>query len=290
MQYPFDIFFSYSHKDLNRARFIVNKLREIGFKIWFAEEQLPPGSRFRSHLEQGIRESQHLVSFITDSYVKRSWTQREVDLFDLKASAQDRRILGLETNEFSKANFDILDQVFKVHQRIKWKNKNVDYTALWHLYCGILSKGPGIKSDWVNNGKSLLGRNKLKKSIPTKEQKDSRSTLAYNLDVTDINYEVNFKNLKGYLRQINPIRIDEMIRNYWAEGKPDYGLLLTLGSSLTRESAYEYRIWCCVDLGLQDLANKLISFKSLIGHQQSEVISRGLFRNSNGTIFNLRLN
>lgn len=41
-------------------------------------------------LQQGLRESQHMLSVLTAAYCTRPWTQRELDLFDLSADHSDR--------------------------------------------------------------------------------------------------------------------------------------------------------------------------------------------------------
>jgi len=71
--YSFDVFLSYANTDIEFARQMVDWIRLSGFRVWFDEEQLVPGSRFRSGLQQGLRESQHLVTILTSSYIHRSW-------------------------------------------------------------------------------------------------------------------------------------------------------------------------------------------------------------------------
>src|SRR5687768_16770335 len=108
-EYPFDVFVSYAHQDIEFARQVVHWIRSSGFQVWFDEEQLVPGSRFRAGLQQGLRESQHLVTILTNSYTNRPWTQRELDLFDLTAEHTDRRILAITVGE---SDLGPLDQVF----------------------------------------------------------------------------------------------------------------------------------------------------------------------------------
>src|SRR6266446_1478302 len=109
--YSFDIFVSYAHADIEFARKLVNWIRISGFRVWFDEEQLVPGSRFRAGLQQGLRESQHLVTILTSSYITRPWTQRELDLFDLTAEHTDRRVLAIKSGDVDSGP---LDQVFLV--------------------------------------------------------------------------------------------------------------------------------------------------------------------------------
>jgi hypothetical protein len=134
MNFDFNAFVSYAHNDADFARQVVTWLRKSGLGVWFAEEQLIPGSRFRIGLQQGVRESHHLIAVLTRSYIERPWTQRELDLFDLSADQSDRRILALQLDEL---DLGALDQTFQVHQRIKWDGRAFNAEAYWHLYCGL---------------------------------------------------------------------------------------------------------------------------------------------------------
>ncbi len=157
--FSFDVFLSYANSDADFARKMVAWLRSCGFKVWIDEEQLVPGSRFRAGLEQGLRESKHLLAILTPAYISRSWTQREIDLFDLTADRSARVILGvvIDSIEIDSIELEKLDQVFQVHQRIKWHGKTLDPDALWFVNCGIRQLRPGVREKWKENGLSLLG-------------------------------------------------------------------------------------------------------------------------------------
>ena len=69
--YSFDVFLSYAYQDASFARNLVEWLRRSGYKVWVDEEQLVPGSQFRAGLQQGLRESRHMVVMLTSDYVNR---------------------------------------------------------------------------------------------------------------------------------------------------------------------------------------------------------------------------
>ena len=152
MAFDFDVFVSYAQSDIEFARHVVSWLRESRTRVWFAEEQLVPGSRFRAGLQQGVRECQHLVAILTSAYIQRPWTQRELDLFDLSAGEEDRRILCLQLEDVQIGS---LDQVLQVHQRIPWVGRGFDAAGFWLLYCGLTKRPPGPRSEWTKQGKSL---------------------------------------------------------------------------------------------------------------------------------------
>lgn len=151
--FGFDAFLSYTTEDLDFARKLVNWLRASGFEIWFAEEQLIPGQRWREGLENGLEASRHLVALLTKSYSNRRWTQRELDLFDLEADQTRRRMLGIQIGEIERGT---VDQVFLVDQRLYWKDEDFDPEAFWKLYCGLKGEKPGPQSGWAGKGHQLI--------------------------------------------------------------------------------------------------------------------------------------
>ena len=156
-RFSFDAFVSYAHEDLQFARRLVRWLRNSGFQVWFDIEQLVPGVSFRDGLMRGTRESRHLISLLTASYVARKWTRREVELFDLRADQQDRRILGIEIGSIVAGS---LDQVFQINQRIQWKGTGRDDRGFWRLYCGLANQAPGGRSGRRGVGRLMSGGKK----------------------------------------------------------------------------------------------------------------------------------
>jgi hypothetical protein len=151
--HAFDIFVSYSHEDQTFARDLAGWLRAANLTVWMDEEQLVPGTRFRPALQQGLRESQHLVAIVTASYARRRWTQRELDLFDLLADDENRKIIGVQLDEVDTGP---LDQIFLVNQRIDWQAREFNAEAFWLLHCALTSERPGPKRSWLDRGHSLI--------------------------------------------------------------------------------------------------------------------------------------
>ena len=271
--YNFDIFFSYSEEDIYLARLIVNNLRKAGFILWFAEEQVYAGFRFRSQLEQGLRESKHMISLITESYVNRHWTQREIDLFDISADHTERKIIGIINKEFPEQLFSKIDQVFNVYQRIYWKNKHIDYSSIWHIYCGIKESAPGPRNEWITKGKSLLGTMSGKTKIyqPKVEKRitEYQDLVKACLNKNNHQYKDHFNKLRNKLAQRESNSINNDIATYWEIGKPDYALTLILCQFPYHIN--EKYIWSSLDLGLKDFTNYLVSLMGLYKSKGSEV-------------------
>jgi photosystem II stability/assembly factor-like uncharacterized protein len=161
-RFAFDAFVSYAHADVEFTRKLVDRLREAGFRVWLDEEEMPAGERFRDIIQKGIRTSRHLIAVLTAEYAARRWTQREVDLFDLPASQQRRRVLAVTLDEIEDRK---LDQVFLVHQRIRWREGTFDPEAFWLLYCGLSDRKPGPHKFWASEGKRLVRRRVVKPSM-----------------------------------------------------------------------------------------------------------------------------
>ncbi len=151
--FAFDVFLSHAHEDSPFARHMATWLRKCGHSVWLDEEQLIPGSRFRTGLQQGLRESRHMVAVLTASYIERSWAQRELDLFDLDADHRERRPLAIQLFNISNTP---LDQIFLVSQRIPWHGESLDIEGLWKLHCGLTGQRPGPHAEWATKGERLL--------------------------------------------------------------------------------------------------------------------------------------
>lgn len=293
--FSFDVFVSYSHEDIVFARKLVNWLRSAGFKVWFDEEQLVPGTRFRAGLQQGLRESSNLVAVLTKSYINRSWTQRELDLFDLTANHSERRILALEIGDLNYRQFD---QVFLVHQRIKWSRKTFNPKAFWHLYCGIKNQRPGDRAKWEQNGKKLIIP-KYKSAfglfdnsiiIPVVDSlkiADLTNKKIFLMDeaiqirkkndvVNDCLFSPETKLESTYLSLIKMVQekhkenaLQKLIEDSWAYGKAERAAILSL-ASLPNWHGY-YSAWAFLDISCSKIANWFLLLTQLYNPQPTEI-------------------
>lgn len=63
----FDVFLSYNTKDRPSVRQIAEKLGGHRIKVWFDDEQVPPGTPFQTAIDLGIRLSRSIAIFVSDA-------------------------------------------------------------------------------------------------------------------------------------------------------------------------------------------------------------------------------
>ena len=121
--FTFDAFSALAHEGRWIRPQLVNWLPRGGFKVWLDEERVAdsglalPGASRSGYPRQP---PPHWV-FVKD-YVARPWTQREIDLFNLRADQGQRPVLAVTIGELQGVSS--LDHVFQVHQRIAGRTPN----------------------------------------------------------------------------------------------------------------------------------------------------------------------
>lgn len=278
--FSFDVFLSYSNDDIEIARSIASMLRDCGFRVWFAEEQLVPGSRFRAGLEQGLRESQNLVAILTNSYIQRHWTQREIDLFDLTADRNERKILAIKIGEIYQSR---LDQVFLVHQRINWNSTPFDPEAFWLLNCGLTNHRPGPKSNWKKTGMKLIQKSKRKTTKADGAPIRKGFVTYHNIiphpveELVDkclyshsLKWQPSYKELVSKVKELEKDNIAEKaIVNPWSIGQTEYAAVVSLAHFPKIHK--HYSAWALIDLGLNEIARLFLLAMSLTHDIESEI-------------------
>lgn len=74
------IFLSYSRKDEEPARRLVEALRSADIDIWFDEEMVRPGTHLPTAVEQGIRRSRCFFLLVSSSSLQSRWVRMEHEL------------------------------------------------------------------------------------------------------------------------------------------------------------------------------------------------------------------
>lgn len=76
----YDVFISYASEDKEG---FVNNLVEIlnrqGIKVWFDDTCISWGDSLRSKIDTGLRKSKFGIVIISNSYIRKGWTQYELD-------------------------------------------------------------------------------------------------------------------------------------------------------------------------------------------------------------------
>ncbi|MFG1840365.1 TIR domain-containing protein [Micromonospora sp. NPDC049175] len=80
----FDIFVSYATADITLVMPWVERLRGDGFSVWFDQDQMRAGRSIMTQLSIGLDDSVQTIVFLTDTYLRREYTQ-----FEMVSSSND---------------------------------------------------------------------------------------------------------------------------------------------------------------------------------------------------------
>ena len=113
MEKLFDIFISYGRKDSKAfAIKLQEKLIEMGLKVWFDQNDIPPGVDWQNQIDDGIEKSHNFIFIIAPHSVKSSYCRKEIEL----AYSLNKRIiplLHLKADEY-------WEQMHPAIQKINW--------------------------------------------------------------------------------------------------------------------------------------------------------------------------
>jgi TIR domain len=74
-----DVFISYSSKDINIVSKIVDDLQRSGFNIWQDQSELLPGMRLRETIYEGIQNSACILILLSNNSLLSKWVINELD-------------------------------------------------------------------------------------------------------------------------------------------------------------------------------------------------------------------
>lgn len=76
---PKKVFLSYARADRDRARKLVNHLREAGLEVWDPEQGLLPGSDFTSDLKEALDTAEAVVVLISPDAMESRSVSHEIE-------------------------------------------------------------------------------------------------------------------------------------------------------------------------------------------------------------------
>ncbi len=100
-----DYFLSYSSKDMDLAILLKKRLESKGITVWFAPDDIPPGSIYKEAIPDAIRESDGLISMVSENSTKSVWVRRELELAISSAESRNKQIIPLILDN---ADLDVL--------------------------------------------------------------------------------------------------------------------------------------------------------------------------------------
>jgi len=76
----YDVFISHASEDKNDvARPLAHALEEFGLNVWYDEFELRIGDSLRRKIDRGINNSSFGIIIISQSFIKKGWTNYELD-------------------------------------------------------------------------------------------------------------------------------------------------------------------------------------------------------------------
>jgi len=103
----FDVFISHATEDKNDvARPLTEKLRSHGLIVWYDEFELRIGDSLRRKIDRGIANSNFGVIVISRDFIKKGWTNYELDGLITRAVNGDQVILPILHNITRKEVLD----------------------------------------------------------------------------------------------------------------------------------------------------------------------------------------
>jgi hypothetical protein len=89
----FSCFISYSSKDEDFAKRLYADLQTEGVRCWFAPEDLKIGQKIRPGIDEAIRIYDKLLIILSESSVKSSWVEKEVETAFEKERKENKTVL-----------------------------------------------------------------------------------------------------------------------------------------------------------------------------------------------------
>ncbi len=86
-----DLFLSFSHHDLEKARPIYQRLTDSGLRVFWSEERLELGRDFPPQLEKALLGSEHFAVYFSEHAKESKWVRIECDLFRQNCHMQDEK-------------------------------------------------------------------------------------------------------------------------------------------------------------------------------------------------------
>lgn len=91
-------FLSYASEDTEFASDIVRALEARGLSIWYAPIELKVGDKLLDSIEKGMKESVYGILLISPAYLKRGWTNYEMDTLLRDNIEKNKKLLPIWHN------------------------------------------------------------------------------------------------------------------------------------------------------------------------------------------------
>ena len=94
----YDVFISHASEDKDEVRPLATALRNKGIKVWYDEFEMKIGDSLRRKIDKGLANSKFGIVVISKSFIKKGWTNYELDGIITKAVSGEQIILPIWHN------------------------------------------------------------------------------------------------------------------------------------------------------------------------------------------------
>ncbi|MDG4834234.1 toll/interleukin-1 receptor domain-containing protein [Solwaraspora sp. WMMD1047] len=92
----YDLFISHASEDKDSlVRPLAESLRDLGLSVWYDEFELRPGDSLRQSLDRGIATSRHGLVVLSPAFIRKNWTQWELNGIINRLMAGDAKLIPL---------------------------------------------------------------------------------------------------------------------------------------------------------------------------------------------------
>ncbi len=103
----YDVFISHASEDKDDVvRPLANSLRDKGVKVWYDEFEMKIGDSLRRKIDKGLANSRFGIVVISKDFIKKGWTNYELDGIITKAVSGEQIILPIWHNITKKEVMD----------------------------------------------------------------------------------------------------------------------------------------------------------------------------------------
>lgn len=194
--FRFDVFLSHASEDKIEVRALAGQLRSASMSVWLDEEQMPPGFDPQKAIEKALQESRHVLIWITEAWLEKTWTKWELKLFSDTEKNDDRRVVPVLRVPWDNAKLGPY-----LTQEVAIPPERSANERLWLAVCGVRGEGPGPRDTWSEQGRELAeGSNSTEvEHRPTSSSTTGRLKIAYQrrksltisgADTTEIDREI----------------------------------------------------------------------------------------------------
>lgn len=119
----YDVFLSHASEDKEKIRRLKQRLEHLGVTVFFDEDSINWGDSIVDKINHGLLKSNFFIPFLSSSFSRKGWTNRELNSAISSNISRKGRILPIKDSDFSiEENYPLLiDTLYK-----EWPSENDD--------------------------------------------------------------------------------------------------------------------------------------------------------------------